>query len=80
MKVADSCKCADIFPLVSVEFTVESQKILQNTTTRKGADGFNWRDATFDTVISLRNADLGFTVLFKGEQVAYTMAKYKENF
>ncbi|KAK6532128.1 hypothetical protein TWF694_003289 [Orbilia ellipsospora] len=79
-RIAPSKKSHDVIPLVSVDFQIDSQRILETTENRKGADGNLWRDVNFKMEIELRNADLGFTVLYMGKKVGYMKASYRENF
>lgn len=39
-----------------------------------------WKDAYFDLYVKLNTGCLEFSVKYKGEQVAFTEANYKEDF
>ncbi|EPS39071.1 hypothetical protein H072_7151 [Dactylellina haptotyla CBS 200.50] len=77
---APTRKCHDVIPLLSLNFQIETDKILKTSKSRKGNDGEYCRDVYFKMEIELRNADLDFTVLYDGEKVAYIKANYKEKF
>lgn len=66
--------------LCKVEYGIKCSKLWREPSYRSAATKEKWRDATFDLLIGLDSATLHFFVGYKGEAVAYTEAKYKEEF
>ncbi|KAF1830154.1 actin-like ATPase domain-containing protein [Decorospora gaudefroyi] len=66
--------------LCKVDYGIKCSKLWRETSYRDSTTKQKWRDATFDLFIGLDSATLHFFVLYKGEAVAYTEAKYKEEF
>ncbi len=70
----------DIKQLCTVQYGIDRSTLRLERSYRDPATNKKWRDATFDLVIMLDSATLRFMVNYKGERVAYTSAKYKEDF
>lgn len=66
--------------LCKVDYGIKCSKLWREASYRDPNTKEKWRDATFDLYIGLDNATLHFFVAYKGEPVAYTEAKYKEEF
>ncbi|RDI80134.1 hypothetical protein Vi05172_g9924 [Venturia inaequalis] len=64
--------------LCAVSYGIEHSK-LRKETKRTGIDKVKFRKPTFELQILPGSATIKFTVLYKGTQVAYTEAEYKEN-
>lgn len=65
--------------LCSVEWGIEHGKLYAEPS-KKGLKGIKYRRPHFDLHILLGSALIEFSVLYKDEKVAYTKAKYKEEF
>jgi hypothetical protein len=66
--------------LCKVEYGIKCSKLWREQSYRSAVTKEKWRDANFDFLIGLDSATLHFIVEYKGEPVAYTEAKYKEQF
>ncbi|KAH8690418.1 hypothetical protein GQ44DRAFT_833025 [Phaeosphaeriaceae sp. PMI808] len=67
--------------LCKVNYGIKSSKLwLQEDSYKDPRHGKKWRDVPFDLQIELGSANLHFSVLYREEPVAYTEAKYKEEF
>ncbi|KAJ4993517.1 Hsp70 family chaperone [Stagonosporopsis vannaccii] len=66
--------------LCKVEFGIQRSKLWQAPIYRSPLTNARWRDAVFDLWLRLDKATLEFSVEHREEKVAWTEAKYKENF
>jgi hypothetical protein len=66
--------------LCKVSYGIKCSKLWRESSYKDPSTGQKWRAATFDLWIHLDSATLEFFVQYKGELVAYTDAKYKEDF
>ncbi|KAF2624867.1 actin-like ATPase domain-containing protein [Macroventuria anomochaeta] len=66
--------------LCKVEYGIKRSKLWQEPIYKSPLTGERWRDSTFDLWIRLDQTTLEFSVKYKDEKVAWTEAKYKENF
>jgi hypothetical protein len=66
--------------LCKVEYRVQRSKLWSERSFKDQTTRQKWRTATFDFCIRLDNTTLEYFVTYKGEQVAHTEAKYKEDF
>jgi len=64
--------------LCEVEYTVQRARFRQEMCFKDHLTGQKWRRALFDFCIRLHNTTLEYVVLYKGEQVAHTVANYKK--
>ncbi|KAH7125733.1 hypothetical protein B0J11DRAFT_506551 [Dendryphion nanum] len=75
-----SRKDVGVKELCKVNYGIKCSKLWQESSYRDPNTHQKWRSATFDLVIALDSATLHFIVKYKNEPVAYTEAKYKEDF
>lgn len=61
-----------------MSYGIKCSKLWRESSYKSPVTREKWRDATFDLWIRLDSATLKFYVKYKGEQVAYINAKYKE--
>ncbi|KAF1995329.1 actin-like ATPase domain-containing protein, partial [Amniculicola lignicola CBS 123094] len=66
--------------LCKVTYGIKCSILWKESSYRDRATGEKWRDATFDLHVALDSATLHFIVMYKGDPVAHTEAKYKEEF
>lgn len=65
-------------PLCKVDYAIKCSKLYHESSYRDPLTREKWRDATFILYLGL-DTTLHFFVTYKGEPVAYTEAKYKED-
>jgi hypothetical protein len=63
-----------------VEYNIECSKLWQEKSYRDPQTEEEWQDVNFDLQVYLDCATLRFSVYHKNRPMAYTEAKYKENF
>jgi hypothetical protein len=66
--------------LCKVEYKIQRSKLWVERSFKDKSTRQKWRSALFDFYIRLENTTLEYFVMYKGEQVAHTEAKYKEDF
>ncbi|KAF2034234.1 actin-like ATPase domain-containing protein, partial [Setomelanomma holmii] len=66
--------------LCKVNYGIKCSKLSKESSYRDPDTGEKWRDAIFDLYVSLDAATLHFIVVYHGDPVAHTEAKYKEDF
>lgn len=64
--------------LCNVQYGIQCSKLWKESSYRDPNTDIKWRDATFDMKLKPDSAMLHFEVHYKGKQVAYTTADYKE--
>ena len=64
--------------LCSVEWSIDVGKLWLETSYRNPVTGEKWRDATFNVLISLGNANLHFAVVYKDDVAASCEANYPD--
>lgn len=69
---------ADVKELCTVTYGIDCTTLWMEASYKDPVTKQKWRDATFDLEITLDSAILHFTVFYKGNQVAYTKADYKD--
>ncbi|KAG9206733.1 hypothetical protein G6514_000018 [Epicoccum nigrum] len=66
--------------LCTVHYGVEKAKLYLESSYKDPTTKEKWRDANFDMYVQLNAATLDFFIEYKDKRVAYTEAKYKEEF
>ncbi|KAH7081489.1 hypothetical protein BKA63DRAFT_462626 [Paraphoma chrysanthemicola] len=66
--------------LCKVNYGIKCSKLSKESSYRDPDTGEKWRDAVFHLYVRLDAATLHFFVVYHGDPVAYTEAKYKEEF
>ncbi|QDS68467.1 hypothetical protein FKW77_010834 [Venturia effusa] len=72
-------KGTSVKPLCSVSWEIEHAKLYAERS-QKGANGTKFTSPKFELRVLLGGAAIQFSVYYKGEEVAHTKAKYKEEF
>ncbi|KAF2870470.1 hypothetical protein BDV95DRAFT_607638 [Massariosphaeria phaeospora] len=67
-------------PLCTVDYGIDCSKLWHERGFKDPTTGEKWRHAVFDLLVVLDSATLHFVVFYRGKPVAYTEAKYKEEF
>ncbi|KAJ4292499.1 hypothetical protein N0V90_009161 [Kalmusia sp. IMI 367209] len=66
--------------LCTVNYGIDCSKLWHESSFKDPNSGEKWRHARFDLLVALESANLCFVVFYRGKPVAYTEAKYKEDF
>jgi hypothetical protein len=66
--------------LCTVAYGIDCNKLWLEKSWKDPSTGQKWRSATFTLAVLLDSATLHFVVFYRDEPVAYTEAKYKEDF
>lgn len=65
--------------LCTVEWNIDHAKLYFEQR-KKGITGVKYREPRYDLHILLGGAIIDFSIIYKDKKVAYTQAKYKEEF